>query len=50
MGAAAENPTAPQPPELKRDWRFYAGLTALVLSVVMPLLALVVPFLGLPVA
>jgi hypothetical protein len=38
------------PPTLKRDWRFYSGMTALVLSVVVPLGALVVPFLGLSMA
>jgi hypothetical protein len=35
------------PPVLKKDWRFYAGITAMVLAVVMPLCALVVPMLGL---
>ena len=30
-----------------KDWRFYAGITAMVLAVVMPLRALVVPMLGL---
>ena len=39
-----------KPPALKKDWRFYAGMTALVLSVVMPLGALIVPLLGLPAA
>jgi hypothetical protein len=24
-------------PTLKRDWRFYAGMTALVLAVILPL-------------
>jgi hypothetical protein len=38
------------PPTLKRDWRFYAGVAAMVLSVVMPLSALVVPVLGLSTA
>jgi hypothetical protein len=38
------------PPTLKRDWRFYAGMVAMVLSVVMPLSALVVPVLGLSTA
>src|SRR5262245_35748969 len=36
-----------KPPVLKRDWRFYSGMTALVLSVLVPLGAIVVPFLGL---
>jgi hypothetical protein len=38
------------PPTLKRDWRLYAGMVAMVLSVVMPLSALVVPVLGLSTA
>jgi hypothetical protein len=38
------------PPTLKRDWRFYSGVTAMVLAVVMPLCALLVPVLGLPTA
>jgi hypothetical protein len=46
--APAVEPEAP--PELKKDWRFYAGLTALVLSIILPVFAVVVPFLGLPVA
>jgi hypothetical protein len=37
-------------PTLKRDWRFYAGMTALVLAVILPLGALIVPMLGLPLA
>ncbi len=37
-------------PVLKRDWRFYAGMTALILSLIMPLFAFLVPLLGLPVA
>jgi hypothetical protein len=37
-------------PTLKRDWRFYAGMTALVLAVVLPLGAFIVPMLGLPLA
>ena len=37
-------------PTLKRDWRFYAGVTAIILSVVMPLGAFIVPVLGLPTA
>ena len=28
-------------PALKKDWRFYVGITAMVLAVVMPLCALV---------
>jgi hypothetical protein len=41
---------AMQPPTLERGWRFYAGLTALVLSCLLPLSAILVPMLGLPVA
>ena len=38
-------------PTIKRDGRFYAGMAALVLMVlVMPLSAVVVPLLGLPTA
>jgi hypothetical protein len=37
-------------PSLKRDWRFYGGMTALALAVVLPLGAAVVPLLGLSVA
>ena len=37
-------------PTLKRDWRFYAGMTALVLAVILPLGAFIVPMLGLPLA
>jgi hypothetical protein len=45
---ATEKPVdASTPPVLKKDWRFYAGITAMVLAVVMPLCALVVPMLGL---
>jgi hypothetical protein len=35
---------------LKRDWRFYSGIAALVLAVLMPLGAVIVPALGLPTA
>jgi len=38
------------PPTLTRDWRFYLGITAFVLSFVLPLGALLVPLLGLPTA
>jgi len=37
-------------PTLRRDWRFYAGMAAMVLSVIMPLCAVFVPVLGLPMA
>jgi len=40
----------PPPPTIKKDWRFKCGLAALVLGMGMPLLALVVPFLGLSAA
>jgi hypothetical protein len=42
--------SAPKPPTLKKGWRFYAGMTALALSVILPLGALFVPMLGLPTA
>jgi sterol desaturase/sphingolipid hydroxylase (fatty acid hydroxylase superfamily) len=45
---ATEKPVdASTPPALKKDWRFYAGVTAMVLAVVMPLCVLAVPMLGL---
>ncbi len=47
LGADA---TAPSAPILNRDWRFYSGMAALVLSLIMPLFAVLVPFLGLSVA
>lgn len=35
------------PPEAKRDWRYYLGLILFVLSLILPLLALVImPLLG----
>ena len=50
LNAQEKAPDAAKAPVLKRDWRFYAGMTALALSVVMPLVALFVPLLGLPTA
>jgi len=47
-GAAAGTPE--QAPVLRKDWRFYTGMTALVLSFVFPLLGLLIPLLGLPTA
>jgi hypothetical protein len=44
----AVDPSAP--PTLRKDWRFYAGIVAMALAVVMPLSALVVPVLGLSTA
>jgi hypothetical protein len=41
----AADPSAPPAP--RKDWRFYAGMTAMALAVIMPLTALVVPVLGL---
>ena len=41
----AADPSAPPAP--RKDWRFYAGMTAMALAVIMPLCALVVPVLGL---
>jgi NADH:ubiquinone oxidoreductase subunit H len=37
-------------PVLIRDWRFYVGIAALILSLILPLFALLVPLLGLSVA
>ena len=39
-----------KPPALNKDWRFHVGMAALVLSVIMPLCAVFVPMLGLPIA
>jgi hypothetical protein len=39
-----------QLPVLHKDWRFYSGMSALVLALVLPLLALAVPLLGLSTA
>jgi hypothetical protein len=41
---------ASRPPTLKRNWRFYLGMAALVLAVIMPLCAVFVPALGLTTA
>ena len=41
----AADPSAPPAP--RKDWRFYAGMTAMALAVIMPLSAVVVPVLGL---
>jgi hypothetical protein len=38
------------PPVLHKDWRFYTGMAALVLAMVLPLLGFAVPLLGLPAA
>lgn len=35
-------------PSLKKDWKYYTGMTCLVMSLVFPVFALFVPFLGLP--
>jgi hypothetical protein len=50
-GAGPEGQTSPEAsrPALKKNWRFWTGMTALVLAGVMPLLALLVPLLGLSV-
>ncbi|HEY5814358.1 MAG TPA: transporter suffix domain-containing protein [Terrimicrobiaceae bacterium] len=37
-------------PVLVKDWRFYLGMTALGLSIILPVFAIFVPFLGLSVA
>lgn len=34
--------------ELKKDWKFYLGITLLAISILTPILVLVIPFLGLP--
>ncbi|HWQ19550.1 MAG TPA: hypothetical protein VN455_07200 [Methanotrichaceae archaeon] len=38
----------PQPPELKRGLRLYAGLAAAILSIILPAFVIIVPSLGLP--
>lgn len=38
------------PPGLVRDWRFYTGMAALIVSLVMPAFAFLVPLLELPAA
>jgi hypothetical protein len=43
-------PGPANPPTLKKDWRFYAGMTALALSVILPLCVFFVPLLGLSTA
>jgi hypothetical protein len=48
MSAYGSVDGAPTTPTLKRDWRFYVGLTAFVLAWLMPLSAALVPALGLP--
>ncbi|MGQ0593643.1 MAG: hypothetical protein ACT4QB_13640 [Gammaproteobacteria bacterium] len=40
----------PAPPVLNRDWRFHTGMAALILSLIMPLFAFLVPLVGLTVA
>ncbi|MCI0666407.1 MAG: transporter suffix domain-containing protein [Acidobacteria bacterium] len=39
-----------KPPVLRKDWRFYTGIAALILSIIMPVFALLVPLLGLSLA
>lgn len=43
-------PSEKKPPTLKKDWQFYTGMAALILSFMMPLFALLVPLFGLSVA
>jgi hypothetical protein len=50
QGGPALAQDEPKPPTLKKDWRFYTGIGALALSCVLPLLAVAVPWLGLPTA
>jgi hypothetical protein len=44
-----QQPTAAGP-DLKKDWRFYSGMAALILAGVLPLFSMLVPLLGLPTA
>lgn len=46
---SGDTPEPERPPVLKKDWRFYIGMAALILSLVMPLFVVFVPLLGLPV-
>ncbi len=50
MSAPEKTVDVLQQPTLKRDWRFYSGMTAMVLSVILPLCAVLVPMLGLSTA
>jgi hypothetical protein len=52
MNTAIERNISPDdsPPGLKKDWRFYAGIAALLLAMVLPLFGLAVPLLGLSTA
>lgn len=36
-----------EPPAIKKGWRFYTGVVVLILSLVLPLFAFLVPLLGL---
>jgi len=36
--------------KIKKDWKFYTGITFLILSCLLPLVGLILPFLGFPVA
>jgi hypothetical protein len=40
----------PKPPVLRKDWRFYIGVGLMVVALVMPVFALLVPLLDLSVA
>ncbi len=50
MSADEKSGDVAKPPALKRDWRFYSGVAAMLLSVILPLCALFVPVLGLSTA
>jgi hypothetical protein len=52
MNTAIEGPISPRdsPPLLKKDWRFFTGIAALLLAMVLPLFGLAVPLLGLSTA
>lgn len=49
-GEATPERNEPSGPQLKKDWRFYSGMSALGLACVLPLFGLAVPWLGLPTA
>lgn len=46
-GEATPELKEPSGPRLKKDWRFYGGMSALGLACVLPLFGLAVPWLGL---
>lgn len=52
--ATVKSPTAeasqPSAPQLNKNWRYYTGMTALVLAAIAPLFSFAAPLLGLPTA